>query len=625
MKTNKLWDDNILYDKETKLYIPEKEVFHDYNRFLNYSLNAIDAINWVKLITNSLVGHRIRIYDQKGNEMESSIVTSILTHKKGLQKADRIAFLAFFFAHPTNMNHYIQSLPDEQILLWKTLIQRLYADRETLKKTTGKEDWIIETSTSYFYRTYTLSPEIPWCQMIEASTDKTDKYGFRMKKKYLMLPPYIRIIFAPAFFPDVEIFPRTRPELPEEDLYTFHGEASFHRYYPLLRELHKQGIMCLGKNKMLLSTIKNVAQKVGIEEFFKINTTDDFKLIRASLILPFLTQMMNAASKSQRESNAEDFLILLMSFIKLHYQTLPPLFLPHITGIKNNLIYESTLYSLLTEAIGIFNESNNGWIYIDDMVQSMLIYPHGYNPLPLFKPNEMDKMDLCNKYNGELVCIGNALQHLGTTCIKAFFYLLGGLGILELAYRLPELNDTSVFYTLQYVRLTELGKYALGITTTYTPPQKEEETLFLLDNDRLVIRSLKKNNPYESLLTDIAVPIGNHRYLISSESFLKHCTKEKDVKDKIEFFQQFICKDLPDVCKEFFNSLIQQCHPLKTLKNSDYVIYQIDGNNKRLIQLLATDSHLKSIIIRAEGYRILVEKSKQKKFIDMLKSYGYLL
>lgn len=44
MKTNKLWDDNILYDKETKLYIPEKEVFHDYNRFLNYSLNAIDAI-----------------------------------------------------------------------------------------------------------------------------------------------------------------------------------------------------------------------------------------------------------------------------------------------------------------------------------------------------------------------------------------------------------------------------------------------------------------------------------------------------------------------------------------------------------------------------------------------------
>ena len=97
------------------------------------------------------------------------------------------------------------------------------------------------------------------------------------------------------------------------------------------------------------------------------------------------------------------------------------------------------------------------------------------------------------------------------------------------------------------------------------------------------------------------------------------------MKDKIDFFKRFISKDIPEVWSEFFESLFRQCHPLKSIGADQYVIYQLDGNNKELIQLLSSDPLLKSIIIRAEGYKILVEKKQQKTFMDKLKAHGYLL
>jgi hypothetical protein len=238
----------------------------------------------------------------------------------------------------------------------------------------------------------------------------------------------------------------------------------------------------------------------------------------------------------------------------------------------------------------------------------------------------MDKLNLANNDTGELVCLSNLTKHLGIPFLKGLLYLMAGFGLVEVAYRQRNTDDASIFDTLKYVRMTDLGRYVFHFSPTYTPPQNTDtEELFCLDEQRLVIRSLKEDNPYEALLNDTAIAIGNHRYMMNNESFLKNCRSEKDVKDKIDFFKRFISKDIPEVWKNFFESLIRQCHPLKAVSADSYVIYQLDGNNKELIQLLSTDPLLKSIIIRAEGYKILVEKKQQKAFMDKLKAHGYLL
>ena len=278
------------------------------------------------------------------------------------------------------------------------------------------------------------------------------------------------------------------------------------------------------------------------------------------------------------------------------------------------------------DAIFALTNTPQGWISISDIVNKLLIHPIGQNSLQVFKPYQLEGMDLFNKTTGEYVHLGNLTEHLGIPFLKGLYFLMGGLGMLELAYEYPSQVSSSVFNSLKYIRLTELGKYALGMVQTYTPPAQEKKKLFHLDSERLLIRSLEPGNPYESMLQDTAIPIGGYRFIMNSDSFLKNCKTEKDVTDKIDFFKQFISQEkAPEIWTSFFDSLLKQCHPLKKMKSDNYVIYQLDGNNKEFIRLLTTDSVLKSIIIRAEGYMILVDVKNQKKLIDRLKTYEYLL
>lgn len=174
------------------------------------------------------------------------------------------------------------------------------------------------------------------------------------------------------------------------------------------------------------------------------------------------------------------------------------------------------------------------------------------------------------------------------------------------------------------VRLTALGRYAFGLSESYEAPAVMNTNLFEIDDQRLVIRSLRPGNPYESLLTDTSTSIGNGRFLMTPESFLKNCKTKRDVVYKVEFFHQYICTEPPGVWTDFFKTIEQRCDPLKTTKES-YSVYTVDAEDTYLIILLTTDSILKGIGIRAEGYRILVPSSKRNVFVSRLKSFGYLL
>jgi hypothetical protein len=96
------------------------------------------------------------------------------------------------------------------------------------------------------------------------------------------------------------------------------------------------------------------------------------------------------------------------------------------------------------------------------------------------------------------------------------------------------------------------------------------------------------------------------------------------VESKIKIFRQFISSKLPPLWEQFFKQLIQHCHPLKEDKTS-YKRYQLDPENRDLVQLITTDPQLRQLVIRAEGYRIMVKTEDFTKFETQLKKHGYLL
>ena len=107
-------------------------------------------------------------------------------------------------------------------------------------------------------------------------------------------------------------------------------------------------------------------------------------------------------------------------------------------------------------------------------------------------------------------------------------------------------------------------------------------------------------------------------------SLLANCHNRNDVEDKISIFRQFIASDLPPLWQQFFHSLLQHCNPLQKDKQT-YQHYTLQPDNSDLIHLITTDPVLRQIVVRAEGYRILVKSDDLRKFEAQLKKHGYLL
>lgn len=607
------------------LYEPIKEERRRWEDQLNYCFNVPQLQDLAQPFLKLASRNNVWVLTHEAKLKEPSFFFPILKKKGNKLKADWLKLVAFFLADRQNLNLYIQTLSEAEVNAWKLIIRKLYVNNRMLKEVTGK-DWITLQKRWSYYCDYSACKEASWFTITKSLSDRMDRRGYyREKDVYFFVQPCFRKLFAPIFFPEVSVLVESHEELPAEGLFTFNGEADFLRCYPVLQALYKQEILVMGRTKMLATTIKKASKQVNMKEFYEGDIPDDLTGIRASIILPAITMLFNMALKD-KDKKPEDVLKEFKDFLYRCYPNMVSALLPNIIGLKFNKLNESTISSIIMDTFLPLTTTKPGWISVNDIIDRLLVYPTGENSLQVFKPYQLEGLDLSNKATGEFVHLGNLTEQLGIPLLKGFFFLMGGLGMLELAYEYPPYVTSSVFNTLQYVRLTELGKYALGLTSTYTSPLMEKKKLFHLDGDRLLIRSLEPGNPYESMLQDTAIPIGGHRFVMNSDSFLKNCKTEKDVTDKMDFFKQFISQgDIPEIWTDFFTSLLRQCHPLKKLSRGKYVIYQLDGNNKELIRLLTTDSVLKSIIIRAEGYMILVDVNDQQKLIDRLKTYGYLL
>jgi hypothetical protein len=627
MKKNTLFKDKemgTIQQETLRLYEPSKDTIKFYKKiFSHYTVPELKK--WANNIMPLLKNKKIEVLSADERPLPHSEIEYILAKRSAQNKADLEVFLTYFMADKRNMEHYIRSLSEKDVLLYKQVIKNLYCSQEEFANLSEDNKWIKSAeSRYYFYNEYHSNQD--WFHTIWASSDKISRYGHRETTTYYYLPSYLRPTFASLFFPETQeyIIPHHQL-LPEENLMTFNGELTYLQYYPILQALYEQGTLCMGKTKMLATTLKKVSAHLYMKEFFEEDKNNPISQLRASTMLPTIALLFDH-DKKYKKKTAEDLLKDLHILLNLRYASCVSFLLPHITGIKSSVIGNSTIQSLMLSTFTTVLASNYGWISAEEIVNQILIYAKGINPLQIFDSYTMDKLNLANNDTGELVCLSNLTKHLGIPFLKGLLYLMAGFGLVEVAYRQRNTDDASIFDTLKYVRMTDLGRYVFHFSPTYTPPQNTDtEELFCLDEQRLVIRSLKEDNPYEALLNDTAIAIGNHRYMMNNESFLKNCRSEKDVKDKIDFFKRFISKDIPEVWKNFFESLIRQCHPLKAVSADSYVIYQLDGNNKELIQLLSTDPLLKSIIIRAEGYKILVEKKQQKAFMDKLKAHGYLL
>ncbi len=212
--------------------------------------------------------------------------------------------------------------------------------------------------------------------------------------------------------------------------------------------------------------------------------------------------------------------------------------------------------------------------------------------------------------------------------VKSVLFILGSFGILELYYNTPSINNglylkngyLSKYDGLRYVKLSKLGEYVIGRAENYDFGEFKEEADILMDEDRLILSVIGEAPMKIMYLEQVAQRIGDNKYKFNYENFLKNIDSEDELRERVENFKNKICRDLPDIWREFFEGLHSRIGSLEVVE--DVVVMKI-RRDKELISMIGIDEELKKYILKAENFHIIIKKCDKEKVVARLKNFGY--
>ena len=567
--------------------------------------------------------YKLVALDKDGKKYEPAPIALMFSNKKKLKK-DYAAYLAIM-KHTNNFSLYYEE--------WSKPVKELF-------KQTAANHYILHTDATMILgepsikesRYFWDDPEINlkldnWYGTIEAKAPITNKNTYEHSNYYLELADNsYYVLTLPSLFPELMNIEKCE-ELPDAEAYkTYSGENTIFTVVPIMSSLFDSGQLNLGRNKLPASELKKTSKLLKLPEFF----TDDnkyFSNICASFVLNFYTiYRMDLYNNDMTET--QDLLKDLFKNLNEMQEYLMPILLPHITGLRKNLFNYCScgyLINILQSVLKKFHKEE--WLPIDKLLFHCRVSPQKTeSQFLLFYCSDLFKANFCNDYDGKEIYCDDIIQELTYPYLKAALFMMAAFGFVEIAYKeKPDEGATSYYDTLAYVRLTNLGLYALDIKRKYVRTKEAEIHYFELDTEHLIIKSLVDNNPYESLLSNMSTAISKKMYKVSYESFLNGCEKLQDINSKIDFFKEYISsQDLPDNWVQFFKDIKKRCKPMKAPKKK-YSLLQIPNDDKELQHIILTEPTIRKYTLKAEGFILLVETNYKSKVVEALKKYGYLI
>lgn len=199
---------------------------------------------------------------------------------------------------------------------------------------------------------------------------------------------------------------------------------------------------------------------------------------------------------------------------------------------------------------------------------------------------------------------------------------MAAFGMLEIAYN--EIDGLNLYSHL-YVRLTPLGRYAMGLSKD-NPTDKEvvPDKYVEIDNINNTITLLGKNNPLTNLINECGDEIHPGQYRISPQKFISRCASLPELENKISHFTKFILNGDTDIFKKLFDQMRSRVERAHIATIGHYAIIQIDPNCGELQNLIESDDTIRAISLRVEGFRLLVPFNKISYFLNILKAHGFI-
>lgn len=572
--------------------------------------------------------HRFFALDNRGKKYYPSVTEKIFNGGKLLKK-DWINFLATM-QYFLNFLTFFEELPKEEQQLFRLVLTKHYVSENVAKKILGRE---VTMRAKYGWGYEPKGNLKLWYKLTSSkSMPEDDRYGmfYRPRVNYLELKDNMYQEYLPIFYREMRNIPVLK-EIPDEEkdsLTTYSGEDFIYMALPILQTLHESKQIEFGKSKVVATSIKKAAKMLNMKEFFLHGDKGTSLLAAADLINSYCLYYV-LHSKKKTRTKPEDLIKDILINNDQQDNILVPLLLPHFTGFLKNYMRGTQARRLIYNIISSLKlHKDKGWVDVNKLCLQIRMLSWGSESSFLMLDSySFEPMQLVNGFTQHEIFLDNMIVELIHPFIKSYLFMMASLGLVEIAYRevtAEKDNAVSCYDGLRFVRLTNLGKYALGLTNQYVRTKTADVTYFELDKESLIVKSLIDANPYESILCNMAEHISKKMYKVTPESFLKDCNTKKDIENKIALFKDYICDAPPANWKAFFKQMLDRCNPMIKPKKK-YLLLQLPAENKELQRIVLSDPNIRKYILKAEDYHILVEQDNYKKFCDILKKYGYLL
>lgn len=513
---------------------------------------------------------------------------------------------------------YIDSLSGDMVNLMHMLLREKWLSMMIVRRLFPSIVSMSETRWSSFYKELRLTSNNIWF-VYDGSREIIDSADGYFKNSYIAISRLFVKYFKETLLGDVRDDTYYTNSL-DDDLSILDSEDKAAGSLPVIKSHLKQGVLKRNALKATAASAKKIFDNLPIEEIFPDYSEFKLKYNLGQLYLPLIDVEVNERGNDLLSYHAL-VRTILQSLVKFYPDELVPAMLPHLKGMTAKALQGRCSTKCIRVLFDKLISADGKWLLIEEFCKEVI-----YRDYSVISTYMLNEARMYSDITAEDVTYSNYNSIINRGFIEAICAVLYGLGAVSIAC--DEMGDALVdpnpLTHMVAVRLNDLGKYALGMTNEYKAPEVQNIKYFSLETDRLVIRSVVEGNPYETLLYDTAVSIGGGRFKIDAESFLKHCKDKDDVESKTKFFQEYICNDLPDNWKAFFENIAKRCQPL-TKEPSDYMVYRVNPEDRELINVISSDAILKDIVVKAEGYRILVRKKDKETFVSRLKTFGFLV
>ncbi len=545
--------------------------------------------------------------------------TNILLRKKGLIKSEMVKIAYSVFNEEEIYFAFLKTLPPAVTKVIERLVWRDYMTRKEVEVFLSK--LADPNATAESPARVTVPNELIMF------TTHTPSYNSKYTSNDIAIPNEIKKLILKYYTQPQYVDFIPLQEIPET-AYKYNAQEQIFEEIPHFISYYLLGnIKFSSSGRPVESTLSKFQKTCAIDEFYGFDN-EQLNKVRCNLIAGMLYNL-------QQKDIHTDSKDIIKYFFNTHYTKLftVQFILTELKGwnfvtpqYDRHHIIEERLIKTLKEI------PLHDWTSIENLMELLAHRAIDLRPLTIGYDSKLYfETETSDGVTTKISITNDGLsQFITEPFIKGSIFLFAAFGLMEIAF--DDVNNTkfgSTYYSnydgLKYFKLTNLGAYVFGHKSTFEHQEiPTQRSRLSLSNDSLMIIADGETSALtDKMLGAYSEKLGNTRYRVTPESFLRDCKTRKDIESKIALFKASINNSIPTFWDKFFRELINNASAIKI--NKFVVTYTLLKDDKELHRLVAQDMELKQLALKAEGFNLLVPVENLTKFKSRMKELGFLV